>query len=434
MGPVRSDRPCRRRRLRRAPRVPVHRLRHLRVRRHRRVERRRLRSLSRRASPRCARASRSAARRSSASRRSASGPSTIKRIVPPPKDQVYTEMEALIQHFLIYSQGFTVPAGDAYVPVEGAARRAWLLCRVGRHQSSVARAHARARDCMACQALHKFIVGGHDRGRHRGDRLARRGDGRRGSMSFHPAMPYGTEQWHRSQRATLPEGPEFAYTAATAREFRRVRLALRARASQVGGPARALSGRRSSRATSRNNAARHVAEVIGCTTAEVEDVVSYYVMFLRNPVGKYVLQVCTTLSCALAGAERVIEELQHKLGIKAGETDPTGMFTIQPMECLGACDRAPVMMVNNDHWHERLQPEQVGASRRSHRRPTGSRRSTAATSRSSTERDQRRARRRRRRKPKAHAGLRAGAHEVRVHARRRHARSLPARTSRATRA
>ena len=88
---------------------------------------------------------------------------------------------------------------------------------------------------------------------------------------------------------------------------------------------------------------------------------SYYVMFHRNPVGKYVLQVCTTLSCALAGAERVVEELQHKLGIKPGETDPTGMFTIQPMECLGACDRAPVMMVNNEHWHELLKPEDTAA-------------------------------------------------------------------------
>jgi NADH-quinone oxidoreductase subunit F len=78
-------------------------------------------------------------------------------------------------------------------------------------------------------------------------------------------------------------------------------------------------------------------------------------------VGKFVLQVCTTLSCAAAGAERVVEELEHKLGIKAGETDPTGLFTIQKMECLGACDRAPVMMVNNNHWHEHLAPEQTGA-------------------------------------------------------------------------
>ncbi|MGH9175880.1 MAG: NADH-quinone oxidoreductase subunit NuoE, partial [Vicinamibacterales bacterium] len=107
------------------------------------------------------------------------------------------------------------------------------------------------------------------------------------------------------------------------------------------------------------NAARHVADVIGMTTADVEDVVSYYVMFFRNPVGKFVLQVCNTLSCALAGSERVIEELEHKLGIKAGETDPTGMFTIQPMECLGACDRAPVVMVNNEHWHENLAPAEA---------------------------------------------------------------------------
>ena len=66
------------------------------------------------------------------------------RVVPPPKDKVYTEMEALIQHFLIYSQGFTVPAGDAYVPIEGSARRARLLRRLRRHEPAVAREDARA--------------------------------------------------------------------------------------------------------------------------------------------------------------------------------------------------------------------------------------------------------------------------------------------------
>ena len=81
------------------------------------------------------------------------------RIVPPPKDNVYTEMEALIQHFLIYSQGFNVPAGDAYVPVEGPR---------GEHGTYVVsdgsnrpwRVHMRSPGLMACQALHKFIVGG----------------------------------------------------------------------------------------------------------------------------------------------------------------------------------------------------------------------------------------------------------------------------------
>ena len=178
-------------------------------------------------------------------------------------------------------------------------------------------------------------------------------------MSFHPAMPYGTEQWHRSQRATLPEGPEFAYTAENRQRFEEF-ASHYAPEHRVSAVLHALYLVQEQQGYITNNAVRHVAQVIGCTTADVEDVVSYYVMFHRAPVGKYVLQVCTTLSCALAGAERVVEELEHKLGIKVGETDPTGMFTIQQMECLGACDRAPVMMVNNDEWHEHLQPEQAG--------------------------------------------------------------------------
>jgi NADH-quinone oxidoreductase subunit F len=179
-------------------------------------------------------------------------------------------------------------------------------------------------------------------------------------MSFHPTMPYGTEQWHRSMRVTLPEGPEFAFSAAARAQFEEfaAHYAPEHRKSAV---LHALYLAQEQQGYITNNAVRHVAEVVGITTAEVEDVVSYYVMFHRNPVGKYVLQVCTTLSCALAGAERVVEELSHKLGIKPGETDPTGMFTIMPMECLGACDRAPVMMVNNEHWHECLKPEDTAA-------------------------------------------------------------------------
>ncbi|MCC7123751.1 MAG: NADH dehydrogenase (quinone) subunit D [Acidobacteria bacterium] len=82
-----------------------------------------------------------------------------RRIAPPPKDQVYTEMEALIQHFLIYSQGFTVPAGEAYVPVEGP--RGEHGCYVVSDGSNRPwRVHMRSPGLMACQALHKFIVGG----------------------------------------------------------------------------------------------------------------------------------------------------------------------------------------------------------------------------------------------------------------------------------
>ncbi len=96
------------------------------------------------------------------------------------------------------------------------------------------------------------------------------------------------------------------------------------------------------------------------TRADVEDVVSYYTMFYTRPVGKFVVNVCRTLSCALNGAERVTEELCGKLGIKPGETDASGTFTLMEVECLGACDRAPAVMVN-DSWHECLTPD--GASK-----------------------------------------------------------------------
>jgi NADH-quinone oxidoreductase subunit E len=102
----------------------------------------------------------------------------------------------------------------------------------------------------------------------------------------------------------------------------------------------------------------YVATLIGVTPAEVEDVVSYYTMFYAKPVGKYVLQVCRTLSCALNGAERVTDTIARTLGIKPGETDATGTFTLLEVECLGACDRAPVILVN-DHWHECQKPEDV---------------------------------------------------------------------------
>src|SRR5688500_16185989 len=105
------------------------------------------------------------------------------------------------------------------------------------------------------------------------------------------------------------------------------------------------------------NAMRHIAPILDMTPAEVDDVATYYVMFHKAPVGTYVLQVCRTLSCALNGAERVTEALSETLGIGVGETDASGMFTLQEFECLGACDRAPVVMVNNELWHEVLKPE-----------------------------------------------------------------------------
>ena len=177
-------------------------------------------------------------------------------------------------------------------------------------------------------------------------------------MSFHPRMEYAPAKFHKSERKLAEAGEAFAYTPENQAIFDRlvthyppdqrksaILYALYLAQQQNGGY---LTGA----------AMRHVAEQIRCTPAEVEDVVSYYTMFYTRPVGKYVVNVCRTLSCALLGAERVTEELSAKLGVKPGETTPDGMFTLMEVECLGACDRAPVLMVNDD-WHERLAPEQV---------------------------------------------------------------------------
>ncbi|MFN8059604.1 MAG: NAD(P)H-dependent oxidoreductase subunit E [Vicinamibacterales bacterium] len=174
-------------------------------------------------------------------------------------------------------------------------------------------------------------------------------------MSFHPQMPYG-EGWHKSERKCPDEGPPFAFTPENRARLEEIctHYPPDRRKSAV---LAALYIAQAQQGWVSGQVMRHVAEVIGCTSAEVEDVVSYYVMFFTKPVGKHVLQVCRTLSCALLGAERVTEALEAALGCKLGETDPTGDFTLLEFECLGACDRAPVVMVDNEHWHERLRPE-----------------------------------------------------------------------------
>jgi NADH-quinone oxidoreductase E subunit len=167
-------------------------------------------------------------------------------------------------------------------------------------------------------------------------------------------MVYGAT-FHKSSRQLEDEGPAFVYTPENRARFDEIvkRYPPDRRRSAVL-PALYLAQYQQGYITA--NAIRHVAELLGITRADVEDVVSFYTMFYTRPVGKFVLQVCRTLSCAVNGAECVTEALVEKLGIKPGETDPTGTFTLLEVECLGACDRPPVVMVN-DAWHENLKPE-----------------------------------------------------------------------------
>jgi NADH-quinone oxidoreductase subunit E len=166
-------------------------------------------------------------------------------------------------------------------------------------------------------------------------------------------MDYGRGR-HQSARVLPEEGPAFVFTAERRAELEAIcaRYPADQRKSAI---LAALYLAQGQQGYITRNAMREVASAIGCTPAEVEDVVSFYTMFYTRPVGRYVLQVCRTLSCALMGAERVTEELAKTLQLAPGETDATREFTLLEVECLGACDRAPVVGVN-DHWHECQQP------------------------------------------------------------------------------
>jgi len=175
-------------------------------------------------------------------------------------------------------------------------------------------------------------------------------------VSFHPQMAYDAT-FHKSSRRLEDEGPPFVYTEENRARFDEIvtRYPPDRRRSAVL-PALYLAQYQQGYITA--NAIRHVAELLGISRADVEDVVSYYTMFYTKAVGTFVINVCRTLSCAVNGAERVTEELCAKLGVKPGQTDPSGTFTLMEVECLGACDRAPVIMVN-DSWHENQSPETV---------------------------------------------------------------------------
>ena len=139
-------------------------------------------------------------------------------------------------------------------------------------------------------------------------------------MSFHPRMEYAPARFHKSERQLAEAGDEFTYSPENQAKFDEnvTHYPPEQRKSAI---LYALYLAQQQQGYLTGAAMRHVATQIGCTPADVEDVVSYYTMFYTKPVGRYVLNVCRTLSCALLGAERVTEEITAKLGIKPGETD-----------------------------------------------------------------------------------------------------------------
>jgi NADH-quinone oxidoreductase E subunit len=105
-------------------------------------------------------------------------------------------------------------------------------------------------------------------------------------------------------------------------------------------------------------AMEEVAEFIRVTPAQVREIATFYAMFREKPSGRYIIMVCGTLSCAVCGAEGLLTYLEEKLGIRPGETTEDGLFSLEEVECLGACSWAPVMLIN-DNLYIRLTREKV---------------------------------------------------------------------------
>jgi len=100
-----------------------------------------------------------------------------------------------------------------------------------------------------------------------------------------------------------------------------------------------------------DDAMRHIAELVGVTPAEVLGTCSFYEMFKRHPVGTYMINVCTNISCQLNGAEDLLEAAEDLLGVRAGGTTEDGMFTLEDVECIAACTEAPALQVNYRYEH-----------------------------------------------------------------------------------
>ncbi len=95
-----------------------------------------------------------------------------------------------------------------------------------------------------------------------------------------------------------------------------------------------------------------VAEMLEMAPIRVYEVATFYTMFNLRPVGRYLLQACTTTPCWLRGSEQVVGTCERKLGISLGGTTPDGLFTLVEVECLGACVNAPVLQVNDDFYED----------------------------------------------------------------------------------
>ncbi len=100
-----------------------------------------------------------------------------------------------------------------------------------------------------------------------------------------------------------------------------------------------------------DDAMAHIAELTATTPAQVLGTCSFYEMFKREPVGTYLVNVCTNISCLVMGGEELLHHAEETLGIKGGSTTVDGMFTLEDVECIAACTEAPCLQINYRYFH-----------------------------------------------------------------------------------
>jgi len=100
-------------------------------------------------------------------------------------------------------------------------------------------------------------------------------------------------------------------------------------------------------------------ERLGTSAARAEEVATFYVQFHTDPMGRHLVEICTNLSCCLAGGEKIFADLKKKLGLENGGTTPDGKITLREVECLGSCGTAPAMLLDEREMVERLTPAKL---------------------------------------------------------------------------
>jgi NADH-quinone oxidoreductase subunit E len=105
---------------------------------------------------------------------------------------------------------------------------------------------------------------------------------------------------------------------------------------------------------------RDIAALIGVSAADVDSVATFYNLIFRKPVGRHMIMLCDSVSCWIMGHDRIYQHLRERLGINTGDTTRDNRFTLIPNVCLGCCDRAPAMMIDDD-LHTNLEPQKVDA-------------------------------------------------------------------------